>query len=134
MTPIHINDLKGFGSKSADPARAARFALGRLKTGTMNKTETAYCAHLDALKLAGAILWHKFEGFKLRLANNTFLTVDFAVMMADGTLEMHEVKGFWEDDARAKMKIVADMYPLKFIAVKAQSKKNGGGWSVENFE
>lgn len=109
------------------------FALGRLKTGAMNKTEAAYAAHLDLLKHAGEIAWHRFEGLKFRLADNTFYTPDFAVMRAGGQMECHEVKGFWQDDARAKIKIAADLYPFRFIAIKAKTKKDGGGWAVEEF-
>ena len=112
----------------------AMYALGRLKTGSMNKTEAAYDAHLAALQHAGQILWRKFEGLKLRLADNTFYTPDFAVMAADGVIECHEVKGFWQDDARAKIKVAADLYPFRFIAVKARAKKEGGGWKVEAFD
>ena len=112
----------------------AMYALGRLKTGSMNKTETAYDSHLAALQHAGQIKWRKFEGLKLRLADNTFYTPDFAVMAADGVIECHEVKGFWQDDARAKIKVAADLYPFRFIAVKARTKKSGGGWEVEVFE
>ena len=112
----------------------AMYALGRLKTGSMNKTEAAYDAHLAALQHAGQIKWRKFEGLKLRLADNTFYTPDFAVMAADGVIECHEVKGFWQDDARAKIKVAADIYPFRFIAVKARTKKAGGGWEVEVFE
>jgi hypothetical protein len=115
------------------PAKSSRFALGRLKAGAMNKTETAYAAHLDALKAAGAVAWWRFEGVKLRLADSTFYTPDFAVMLKDGSLECHEVKGFWADDARAKIKIAAEMYPLRFIAVKVRAKKHGGGWATEDF-
>ncbi|MBP7544063.1 MAG: DUF1064 domain-containing protein [Acidovorax sp.] len=111
----------------------AMYALGRLKTGSMNKTETAYDSHLAALQHAGQIKWRKFEGLKLRLADNTFYTPDFAVMAADGVIECHEVKGFWQDDARAKIKVAADLYPFRFIAVKARTKKSGGGWEVEAF-
>jgi hypothetical protein len=99
----------------------------------MNKTEAAYAAHLRLRQIAGEVAWYKFEAFKLRLADNTFLTVDFAVMLSDGTLEMHEVKGFWTDDARVKIKVAADIYPFRFLAVQAESKKNGGGWKVETF-
>ncbi len=42
-------------------------ALGRLKTGQMNKTESAYCQHLEQRKRAGEIAWYRFEGIKLRL-------------------------------------------------------------------
>ena len=51
----------------------------------------------------------------------------------DGILEMHEVKGFWQDDARVKIKVAASIYPFRFVAVKARAKKHGGGWEVENF-
>lgn len=109
------------------------FALGRLKTGEMNKTEQAYCHYLDLLKKAGEILWYKFEGIKLRLADNTFYTPDFSVMKSDGQMEMHEVKGFWQDDARVKIKVAADIYPFRFVALKARPKKDGGGFSREEF-
>lgn len=116
------------------PGLRRHFAQGRLKPGQLNKTEQAYSDHLTARKVAGEIAWFRFSGVKLRLADNTFLTVDFAVMRADGLLEMHEVKGgFWQDDARAKIKIAADQYPFRFIAVKARAKRDGGGWAVEEF-
>lgn len=111
----------------------ALYALGRLKTGQMNKTEAAYDQHLALLQHAGQIQWRKFEGLKLRLADNTFYTPDFAVMAADGVMECHEVKGVWMDDARAKIKIAADMYPFRFFGIKARTKKAGGGWEVEAF-
>ena len=110
-----------------------QFALGRLPAGTMNKTEAAYDAHLWEQHHAGAVLWHKFEAVKLRLANNTFYTCDFAVLPASGVLEMHEVKGFWQDDARVKIKVAASLYPFRFIAVTVQAKKHGGGWKREEF-
>ena len=110
-----------------------RFALGRLKTGEMNKTEAAYDAHLALLEHAGEILWRKFEGLKLRLADNTFYTPDFAVLAADGVMECHEVKGFWEDDARVKIKVAASLYPFRFKAFTPLAKKHGGGWKVEEF-
>jgi hypothetical protein len=108
-------------------------ALGRLKVGAMNKTEQAYAATLDQRRAAGEVAWFKFEGIKLRLADNTFYTPDFFVMLSDGALEAHEVKGHWADDARAKIKIAADLYPMRFIAIKAKPKKDGGGWLVEEF-
>jgi len=113
--------------------QVARFALGRLKTGDMNKTETAYDTHLWALRHAGEIQWHKFEAVKLRLADNTFYTVDFFVLAGDGVLEAHEVKGFWQDDARVKIKVAASLYPFRFLAFTPKPKKDGGGWKREEF-
>ena len=111
----------------------ASFALGRLKVGQMNKTEAEYAALLEQRRRAGEVAWFKFEGVKLRLADNTFYTPDFAVMLVGGAMQMHEVKGHWMDDARAKIKIAADLYPFDFIAVRKQAKKAGGGFAVEVF-
>lgn len=111
----------------------AFYAQGRLKPGQMNKGEEAYAAHLERMKNAGHIVWWKFEGLKLRLADNTFYTPDFAVIASDMVLECHEVKGFWQDDARAKIKIAADLYPFRFKAFKAEALKRGGGYVVEDF-
>lgn len=104
-------------------------ALGRLPTGTMNKLEAAYADHLGRLQAAGEIRWFKFEAVKLRLANATFYTPDFAVMAADGGLEMHETKGFWRDDARVKIKVAASIYPFRFIGVT----RKGANWLREEF-
>lgn len=109
------------------------FALGRLKVGQMNKTEAEYAALLEQRRVAGEVAWFKFEGAKLRLADNTFYTPDFAVMLTGGRMQMHEVKGHWMDDARAKIKIAADLYPFEFIAVRKQPKKAGGGFAIEEF-
>lgn len=108
-------------------------AKGRLKPGQMNKTEEAYGALLEQERLFGTVAWYKFEGLKLRLADNTFYTPDYAVMLADGTMQCHEVKGFWTDDAKVKIKVAAELYPFQFIAVSRQSKKDGGGWVKVDF-
>jgi len=105
-------------------------ALGRLKTGEMNKTEKAYDLLLKQRLMAGEILWYRFEGVKLRLASNCFYTADFFVMAADSQLEVHEVKGFWTDDARVKTKVAAADYPFRFLGV---TKGKGGGWQFEEF-
>ena len=103
--------------------------LGRLGTGVMNKTEAAYEQVLAARRHIGEILWYRFEGHKLRLADNTFYTPDFAVIVASGALEFHEVKGHWTDKARAKTKVAAAQYPHRFIAVKRAGRH---GWQFED--
>lgn len=99
------------------------------KSGEMNKTEAAYAAYLDGLKKDGAIADYRFEAVKLRLADKTFYTPDFMVLMPDFSFEMHEVKGFWEDDARVKIKVAATQFPFKFVA----AKKTKNGWDREVF-
>lgn len=103
-------------------------ALGRLKTGQMNRTEAAYAAYLEGLKQGGEIVWYRFEGLKLRLADNTFYTPDFFVMTHDGHLEAHEVKGFMVDDANVKLKVAADLYPMVFKVIR---KGKGGVWEIK---
>ena len=95
-----------------------------------NKTEAAYMALLEARKRSGEVVWYGFEAVTLKLADDTRYTPDFAVILADMTIEMHEVKGFWRDDARVKIKVAAAMFPFRFFAVK---KEKGGAWSVEKF-
>lgn len=118
-------------------SKAGLFALGRLKTGERNKTEQAYEDLLKAMQISGEILWYRFECIKLRLADNTFYMPDFLVMKASGELEAHEVKGakaIFMDDARVKIKVAAETFPLKFIVAYPKAKKSGGGWEIEVFE
>ena len=115
----------------ARPGINKTYALGRLKTGQMNKSEAEYAALLDARKSLGEVVWFRFEGVKLRLADNTFYTPDFVVMRADGLMEMHEFKGHWTDDGRAKIKIAAEMYPFRFLAIRKARK---GEYEIEVFE
>lgn len=109
------------------------YALGRMKVGEMNRTEQRY--ENEVLKpalLVGDVLWYRFEGIKLRLADNTFLTVDFAVLPASRVLTMVDVKGaaaIVEEDARVKMRVAADAYPFAFqYAFPAQD----GGWTIKD--
>lgn len=109
------------------------FALGRLKAGTLNKTEQAYRDRLQALQASGEILWWRFEPVKLRLADNCSYCPDFLVMSSDGELQAHECKGslkFIQDDAKAKIKIAADIFPWRFFLVAPNPQKAGGGWQV----
>ncbi len=110
-----------------------RFARGCMPPGQMNRTESQYAQRLEILKQGGHIQWYASEAIKLRLADKTFYTPDFLVLASDGLLECHEVKGFWQDDARVKIKVAAEKFPFRFVAVKKESKKDGGGWTVEFF-
>lgn len=123
-------------SKAKGGGKAAMQALGRLKDGELNKTEEAYGQYLELLRRAGEILWYQFEPFKLVLAPKTTYTPDFLVQVKSGHLEVHEVKGFWTDDARVKIKVAASMFPVfKFIAVKKAGADDSGmaTWSREEF-
>lgn len=108
-----------------------RFARPRTRPepGTMNKLETQYAQHLELRKRAGEIVDYRFERMRLKLAGNTFYTPDFMVTTLD-RIEMHETKGFWEDDARVKIKVAADQFPeFLFVAVQWKQKT----WVFEEF-
>lgn len=109
-----------------DP-RAVHRALGRLGGGRMNKTEAAYADYLAARRDAGEVLWFRFEGLKLRLADRTFYTPDFGVIVAGGALELHEVKGFMEEDAAVKLKSAVSQYPF---VVRVVRRARGGDWDI----
>ena len=113
-----------------------RFRAGRIRhqPGKMNKMEAKYNRRLEAMKASGGIAWHMFEPFKLQLhdAKGTTYTPDFAVMLPCGSMEIHEVKGYWEDDARVKIKVAAScFFMFDFIAITQDKKKGGGGWKLE---
>lgn len=101
----------------------------RRAPGEMNKLEIAYQEQLELRKLAGEIAWYAFEAIKFKLADKTYYTPDFLVMLENGLLEVHECKGFWEDDARVKIKVAAAMFPIAFIA----ATRVKGNWEMETF-
>lgn len=115
-------------SASSSPVNRVQ-ALGRLKSGEMNKTEKHYQEHLEMRKRLGEILWYQFEPMNLRLGDKCFYRVDYLVMTASRELEAHEVKGYWTDDALVKIKVAAEKFPFRFIAVRLVK----GGWEVREF-
>lgn len=102
----------------------------RSAPGEMNKTEKAYAERLDLLQRAGEIASFRFGSVKLKLADKTWYTPDFYVVYPDH-IEFHEVKGFWEDHARVKIKVVAEMYP-EYLFVAMRRVK--GEWEREAFK
>lgn len=109
-------------------------ALGRMKTGVMNKTEERFAKFLDAQKMTGAVQWWKFEAIKLILAPNTSITFDFALLPEDGVLTLIDVKGskaIVTDDFKAKAKVAADMFPFVFKVAYPRPKGDAGGWIIE---
>ena len=116
-------------------SRAAKafLALGRKPKSAsgdgMNRTEREYADLLEARRIAGEVQHWSFEPIKVRLADRTFYTPDFLVVLASGELELHEVKGaFVMDDARVKWKLCAEHFPARLVWAQ---KLKGGVWKVE---
>ena len=118
------------------------------KPGQMNKGEAAYAAHLEQRKRAGEIHDYRFEPMKLRLADNTFYSPDFEVMLPepDARIEMHEVKPtrkvtradgsrveqpFCFEDAKLKVKVAAKEFYEFIFAIVYPLK--AGGWGRQEF-
>lgn len=102
----------------------------------MNKSEAKYANEvLEMEKRAGLIQDYVYGSVKLRLADNTWYTPDFMVIDAQGYVWFLEYKGgWWRDDARVKIKVAAEEYPMfKFVSVTSQPKKKGGGYKREEF-
>jgi hypothetical protein len=118
-------------------AQKKLMARGRLKAGTMNRTEKSYSVWLEGEKHAGRIQAWWFESLKVRIAQDAcWYTPDFMVLMPDGTLELHEVKGspaIFADDAKVKVKACATQYPFPVKVVYPKTKKSGGGWDVQAY-
>ena len=108
-------------------------ALGRLKQGEMNGTEAAYEKVLAERKRAGEIVWYAFEAITFVLPGGVRYTPDFIVQLANGELEAHEVKGFWQDDARVKIKLAQGTFPWRFLAIMGKKKKGVYTWTFEDF-
>lgn len=99
----------------------------RRVAGEQNKTEAAFAA---ALALMSNVLDYRFEAVTLKIAKDCRYTPDFMVLYNDGSIHFYEVKGFWRDDARVKIKVAARMFSeFNFTAVT----RKGGEWQYEHF-
>jgi hypothetical protein len=111
------------GVPAALPAPKGR--TSKPQRGRMNGVETRYSQRLEYRKRAGEVAWHVFEGIKFRLADKTWYTPDFLVMLADGRLEIHETKAqFIEDDAAVKLKVTSEMYWMFPVILVKEVKSN----------
>lgn len=128
---ISVDELLGKTPRQqATPAPAPKSKA--MRRGSMNRTEERRAHELAALERSGEIARWAFEGVKLRLATGAWYTPDFAVWGLDGRLAFEEVKGFWREAARVRIKVAARLYPeITFVALRRKRKKDGGGWERE---
>lgn len=130
-----VTRMKGPAPTRPAPKKRRAPAPTAAKPGALDKrnaTELAYADHLFRRLAAREIRHFQFEPVKLRLGKDhkTTYTPDYLVWTAGGQLELHEVKGHWEDDARVKIKTAARLFPMfRFVAVQ----KKGKGWTYESF-
>lgn len=116
------------------PQTAKRFR-SQPTPGVMNKTEARYASYLEQLRHLGTVVDWLYEPVSIKLAINTHYKPDFIVILADGSMEVIDVKGSnknIQDDSLAKIKIVADLW--WFAVVKIVMPSKNGGWSCRVFE
>lgn len=100
----------------------------------MNATEKRYSEHLDQLIQSGSATWWAFEVIKVEIGSGSFYRPDFVVQLADGSVELHEVKGYMTEAARLRIKVAASRYPFVFKVIRELPKKHrvsGKQWEVE---
>lgn len=102
--------------------------------GTMNKTEARYAADVLSLRrMDGEVIWFEFEPMKFHLGNRCWFEPDFGLLMADRSVEFHEVKAWWpsqgkagiEEDARAKLQVAASLFPFFKFVIAAEERARG---------
>lgn len=75
-----------------------------------------------------------YEEVRLRLARRAWYTPDF-LEVGQGKPIFWEVKGFWREAARVRIKVAASKFrDCRFIAVGKRKKKDGGGWWFEELK
>lgn len=114
------------------------YALGRMKAGEMNKTEKEFADFLQRELDNHKIFSFAFEPITLKLAKDLRYTPDFMVHTIDGYITFFEVKGFWRDDALAKIKMASEKFPMfRFVSVKKHTakerKETGCIWDALEF-
>lgn len=87
----------------------------------LNKTEKAYLAYLRGLNP----IWLGIQNVTLKLGDDCRYTPDFFAIDNLGVLHAREVKGFWRDDAKVKIKVAARMFPFIRFTVAVKTK---AGW------
>lgn len=95
----------------------------------MNRTESDWAIELEARRRVGEIEHWSFESVRLKLANGAWYTPDFFVVVSDGSIEIHETKGFMREAARVRLLTAAQLYPwFKFLLVKRGKRVR---WDVQ---
>lgn len=117
----HLESIEGHARVAEAPQKSTD------PRGRMNQTEKRMAQILDMRKRMGFIRewWYESVTFVVGLERTRY-TPDFVCNMADGSLEIVEVKGAHiRDDARVKFQVAARQYPFARWTMKQWKK---GEW------
>ena len=109
------------------------YAKAHRRQGVMNGTEQwYYSTHLEPKLSTGDYSKVEFERVKVVLVHPDSVTkrrestylCDFYCVAKDGTIEMHETKGFCDEADRLKIKFAAEMFPeWRWFLIQISGKK-----------
>ncbi len=100
-----------------------------------NLLEQAFSLHLQSMLQTGEIQWWKYQPLRLRIGRNksgkaAYYKPDHGALTAEGEFILYEVKGFWREAARVRIRVAAELFPFfRFIAATRQD----GAWEREEF-
>jgi hypothetical protein len=122
------------GARSTVPDRSVTVDAGRVDSGARHRNastthspsspyrsslERQYADYLHTLMRVGEIQFYQFEPVRLIIGKDCTWQPDFLVMLNDGTLEWHEVKGRRREDAMIKIRVaVKQFHWWKFVLVE----------------
>jgi hypothetical protein len=130
LSKADAKHLEGLGILPEKPKKPNRYAPYR------SKWEQDYAIWLAGAVADEEIAWWWYERVTYTLVPSSDhqrgvrYTPDFIVANADGSFEIHEVKGHWRPGAKHKVKALAAM--LKPIPVYVVRKVEGQ-WTKERF-
>jgi hypothetical protein len=131
----------GTAKKRAAVPRASARVLR--DSDELSREERAYAGQLELRRLAGEVLRWRYQPVSLRLGYRLWYRPDFGLLLADGTFELHEVKGgkveqgpkgercvpYMREDAAVKVRAAASLYPWwSFVLAWRWPKARGGAW------
>ena len=120
-----------------------RTAYGRRKDrGVMNSTEKRFFEEVLEPKIAsGKVVQWWYERWTWAMTDSTpggkpgiRYTPDFVCLLDTNELVVFEIKG--GNPLRAglnRAKLFADLFPLRLYLVSPRRKKDGGGWTIEEY-
>lgn len=91
----------------------------------LNKTEREFFNYLKRVRPIVFV-----QEITLKLADDCRYTPDFVTISEIGEIEFWEVKGFFRDDAKVKIKIAARYY--RFLGTFTLAFKSKSGWDFQS--
>lgn len=142
-TPLELRTLRNNGIE-VRPDTLERLRAGMRAAGLLSKTESTqqkpasrpyapyrskweqqYAEHLELRRMAGQIRAWDYEPWRILIGVDAWYTPDFRLLMPDGSIHWHEVKGYRREAAIVRIKAAALAHPNEtFVLVT----KKGGQW------